>query len=62
MNSCKKITIKIICTANNYIFKKNLLLFTLRLPSAVILKRLQDPQKFSVIEDMNPILPINPGT
>lgn len=50
-------------TANTYI-EKNLsfLSFTLRLPSAVILKRLQEPQKFSVIEVMNPILPINPGT
>lgn len=35
---------------------------TLMFPSAVILRRLQVPQKLSVIEVMNPIWPLNPGT
>ena len=35
---------------------------TLRFPSAVIRSRLQEAQKCSLIEVMNPIRPVNPGT
>lgn len=37
-------------------------ILTLRLPSAVMRNRLQEPQKWSDMEVMNPIWPLKPGT
>jgi hypothetical protein len=35
---------------------------TLRFPSAVIRRRLHEPQKCSLIDVINPICPLKPGT